>query len=110
MKVNCMVTSWILNSMAKEIIEAFIYATSIKNLRDELAHKLEQNNGPFCILLRGRFPYSIKKTYMWWHILQNWRGFRMSMPHFISICSCGASKELVEIENKETCSISYRTQ
>lgn len=36
-KVDCMVTSWILNLISKDIVEAFLYANSAKELWDNTA-------------------------------------------------------------------------
>lgn len=35
-KVDCMVISWLLNSMSKEIVDAFIYANSAKEFWDDI--------------------------------------------------------------------------
>lgn len=36
-RVNYMVTSWILNSISKEIVDGFLYTTTAKELWDEIA-------------------------------------------------------------------------
>lgn len=45
-RVNYMVTSWILNSISKEIVEAFLYTTSTRELRKELKERFGESNGP----------------------------------------------------------------
>ena len=45
-RVDYMVTSWILNSIAKDIVEAFIYTTSAKELWEEIAERFGESNGP----------------------------------------------------------------
>lgn len=43
--VDCMVTSWILNSTSKEIVDAFLYATSAGDLWLELEERFGESNG-----------------------------------------------------------------
>lgn len=41
-----MVRSWILNSIAKDIVEAFLYVKTTKELSDELKERFGECNGP----------------------------------------------------------------
>ncbi|KAJ0080526.1 hypothetical protein Patl1_23378 [Pistacia atlantica] len=41
-----MVTSWILNSILREIVKAFLYTTSTKDLWKELEERFSEYNGP----------------------------------------------------------------
>lgn len=41
-----MVTSWIINSMTKEIVETFIYCTLARKLWLELEEQFGESNGP----------------------------------------------------------------
>ncbi|KAK6164755.1 hypothetical protein DH2020_001619 [Rehmannia glutinosa] len=45
-KADCMVISWILNSISRDIVDAFIYANSAKELWDDLAQRFGECNGP----------------------------------------------------------------
>lgn len=45
-KTDCLVTSWILNSMTKEFAEAFLYTTSVRSLWKELEDMFGGSNGP----------------------------------------------------------------
>uniref|UniRef100_A0A2C9VDI3 Retrotransposon Copia-like N-terminal domain-containing protein n=1 Tax=Manihot esculenta TaxID=3983 RepID=A0A2C9VDI3_MANES len=45
-KVDSMVISWILNSISKEILEAFLYTTTSHELWEELAQCFRGSNGP----------------------------------------------------------------
>ncbi|XP_058004034.1 uncharacterized protein LOC131180686 [Hevea brasiliensis] len=45
-RVDCMVISWILNSISKELVEYFIYTPSAKDLWNELEQRFGVNNGP----------------------------------------------------------------
>lgn len=42
-----MVTSWILNSIAKDIVEAFLYSSNAMELWDELQEMFGQKSAPF---------------------------------------------------------------
>lgn len=46
LKVDCMVRSWILNSIAKDIVEAFLYVNTAKDLWDEIKERFGECNGP----------------------------------------------------------------
>ncbi|KAK4386152.1 hypothetical protein Sango_2485800 [Sesamum angolense] len=45
-RVDCMVFSWLLNSLSKEIAEAFLYATSTQDFWQELESRFGDSNGP----------------------------------------------------------------
>ncbi|XP_010260173.1 PREDICTED: uncharacterized protein LOC104599359 [Nelumbo nucifera] len=45
-RVDCMVTSWILNSISKDIVDAFLYSTSARDLWLELEERFGDSNGP----------------------------------------------------------------
>lgn len=46
LKVDCMVRSWILNSISKDIVETFLYVNTAKELWDELKERFGEINGP----------------------------------------------------------------
>ncbi|KAL2228667.1 UNVERIFIED_CONTAM: hypothetical protein Sindi_1846900, partial [Sesamum indicum] len=45
-KVDSMVTSWILNSISRDIVESFMYTKTSKELWTELENRYGQSNGP----------------------------------------------------------------
>lgn len=45
-KVDCLVRSWILNSITKDIVEAFLYVDTARELWDELKERFDECNGP----------------------------------------------------------------
>lgn len=49
---DCMVRSWLLNLTSKEIVEAFIYTMSAKDLWEELKERYGECNGPLLYQLR----------------------------------------------------------
>lgn len=50
-----MVRSCILNSIVKDIIEAFLYVNTVKELWDELKERFRECNGPYCTKFREKF-------------------------------------------------------
>lgn len=44
--VDEMVTSWIINSMSKNIVETFVYCSSTRNFWLELEEQFRESNGP----------------------------------------------------------------
>lgn len=45
-RVDCMVISWILNAISKDLVEAFLYATSARELWTEIEQRFGESNGP----------------------------------------------------------------
>lgn len=52
--VDYMVTSWILNSIAEDFVEAFLYTTPARDLRKELKERFGESNGPFIVSITKR--------------------------------------------------------
>ncbi|KAL0298753.1 UNVERIFIED_CONTAM: hypothetical protein Sradi_6535100, partial [Sesamum radiatum] len=46
MRVDCMVTSWLLNSISKDIVDAFLYSASAHDLWAELEQRFGKCNDP----------------------------------------------------------------
>lgn len=51
-RVDYMVTSWILNSIAEDFVEAFLYTTPARELRKELKERFGESNGPLLYQLQ----------------------------------------------------------
>ncbi|KAJ0089079.1 hypothetical protein Patl1_33171 [Pistacia atlantica] len=88
-RVDCMVTSWILNSISREIVEAFLYTTSAKDLWKELEERFGECNGPLLYQIQrdiSSYYTKLKKL---------WDELTCLMP--IPQCSCGATKSVAEI-------------
>ncbi|XP_011101723.1 uncharacterized protein LOC105179789 [Sesamum indicum] len=45
-RTYCMVSSWILNSISKEVVESFMYTNTSRDLWVELENRFGQSNGP----------------------------------------------------------------
>ncbi|XP_038888312.1 uncharacterized protein LOC120078158 [Benincasa hispida] len=49
---NDVITSWIINSVSKEIAVSLVYRGSVKEIWDELKERYHQSNGPHIYQLR----------------------------------------------------------
>lgn len=98
-RVDCMVRSWILNSISKEIVDAFIYTTSARDLWIELEERYGECNGPLLYQLQREISsstqgsLSIEKYFT--KLKKLWDEIACLMP--IPICSCGAAKEVSDL-------------
>ncbi|XP_048232870.1 uncharacterized protein LOC125370624 [Ricinus communis] len=81
-RVNYMVTSWILNSISKEIVDGFLYTTTAKELWDEIAERYGESNGPLLYQLQREISSD---------------EFACLLP--LPACSCGASKAVSDLHS-----------
>ncbi|KAL0445015.1 UNVERIFIED_CONTAM: Retrovirus-related Pol polyprotein from transposon RE1 [Sesamum latifolium] len=94
-----MVVSWLLNSISKDIAEAFLYTTSARDLWKELKARFGEGNSPMLYeiqreiasLTQGEMTisgYYTKLKKLW-----------DELAHFTTLpkCSCGASKALSDL-------------
>ncbi|KAL0320386.1 UNVERIFIED_CONTAM: hypothetical protein Sradi_5300100 [Sesamum radiatum] len=98
-RVDCMVVSWLLNSISKEIAEAFLFATSAQVLWPELESRFGDSNGPMMYesqreiasITQGDLSISAYYT----KLKKLWD----ELAHFTTLpqCSCGASKALADL-------------
>ncbi|KAL0341715.1 UNVERIFIED_CONTAM: hypothetical protein Scaly_1834100 [Sesamum calycinum] len=58
---DCMVTSWILNSISKEIVETFLYVNSARELWTELETHFGECNGPLVYQIQREIALHPKK-------------------------------------------------
>ncbi|XP_022859081.1 uncharacterized protein LOC111379875, partial [Olea europaea var. sylvestris] len=95
-RVDCMVRSWTLNSISKEIVEAFIFTTSAKELWDELNERYGECNGPLLYQLQREISsmtqgsMTVEKYFT--NLKKLWDEIACLMPS--PVCTCGAAKEV----------------
>ena len=100
-RVNYMVTSWILNSISKDIVESFLYLTSAKELWDEIAERYGESNGPLLYQIQRDIASitqgndSVARYYTRLKCL--WDEFNCLMP--LPSCSCGAAKAIIDLHS-----------
>ncbi|CAA0841724.1 Unknown protein, partial [Striga hermonthica] len=97
-KVESMVISWLLNSISRDIVEAFIYVKSSKELWDELAERYGESNGPLKYQLRKEIATfaqgtaSVTVYYTKLKCLWDEYASLVSLPE----CTCGLGKKMSE--------------
>ncbi|KAK9167857.1 hypothetical protein Scep_003048 [Stephania cephalantha] len=102
-KVDYMVTSWILNSISKEIVEVFLYISSSYTLWQELQERYGECNGPLlyqfkreiCSINQGGLTISIYYT----KLKKLWDEVVCLAP--IPTCKCGASSKIVVLDSND---------
>jgi len=60
-RCNYVVALWILNTISKELLEAFLYTTTVRELWIEIAERFGESNGPRFIKFRDKLPLFHKK-------------------------------------------------
>ncbi|KAK4381633.1 hypothetical protein Sango_2948400 [Sesamum angolense] len=97
-RADYMVTSWVLNSISKDIVESFLYTSTTKELWEELEARFGESNGPQIYQIRreiasvGQGSLSISAYFS--KIKKLWDELACLAP--TTTCSCGASKEMAE--------------
>ncbi|XP_021624990.1 uncharacterized protein LOC110624181 [Manihot esculenta] len=97
-----MVTSWILNSISKELVDGFIYTTSARDLWLEICERFGECNGPMIYELHRKISlmsqenapvavYFTKLKRLWDEL-----GCMETLP----TCTCGASRAIAKITNR----------
>lgn len=98
-----MVISWILNTISKDIAEAFIYATSAKDLWDELQKCFGQTNGPLIFQLKREISSFIQGNRFvmvyFTKLKKIWDELSCLRP--FSACDCGASKVIISLDSDD---------
>ncbi|KAL0308590.1 UNVERIFIED_CONTAM: hypothetical protein Sradi_5801300 [Sesamum radiatum] len=81
-RVDCMILSWLLNSISKDIAEAFLYTTSAHELWKELETRFGDSNGPML--------YDVQK-----------RITSLTQAHLNPLpkCTCGSSKAMADMNS-----------
>ncbi|KAL0417202.1 UNVERIFIED_CONTAM: hypothetical protein Slati_3552100 [Sesamum latifolium] len=93
-RVDCMVVSWLLSSISKDIVEAFLYTTSAHELWKELETRFGDSNGPMLYdvqkritsLAQGEMSISTYFT----KLKKMWDELAHINP--LPKCTCGSSK------------------
>ncbi|KAL0353610.1 UNVERIFIED_CONTAM: hypothetical protein Sangu_0942300 [Sesamum angustifolium] len=103
-RVDSMVTTWILNSISKDIVEAFMYTKSSRNLWLDLEQRYGECNGPqlyqlqreICSMTQGTAPLSSYFTNITklWDEMSELKPVPQCTCHG---CTCGASKAMTDM-------------
>lgn len=98
-----MVISWILNYISKDIVEAFLYANTAKELWDEIAERYGECNGPLLYQLQREIinlsQGNTSVVIYYTKLKKLWDEYRsmVSQP----ACACGANKSIAEKDMNE---------
>ncbi|KAL0371767.1 UNVERIFIED_CONTAM: hypothetical protein Scaly_0858300 [Sesamum calycinum] len=98
-RTDCMVTSWILNSISKEIVESFLYINSARELWMELEAYFGESNKPMIYQIQREIAsvsqgnLSVSEYYP--KLKRLWDELTCLKP--MLQCECGASKIMAEM-------------
>ncbi|KAL0426863.1 UNVERIFIED_CONTAM: hypothetical protein Slati_2861100, partial [Sesamum latifolium] len=105
-RVDSMVTSWILNAMTKKVSKAFLYAKSSRQLWLDLEERYGENNGPLVYQLRRAIASVTQGTSTVVDYFNNltalWDELECLMPTktcTCGLCVCGFTKTTAEEDN-----------
>ncbi|XP_073112179.1 uncharacterized protein [Elaeis guineensis] len=102
-RVDSMVLSWILNSISKDLVEAFLYVTTVCELWNELEQRFGESNGPLLYQIRPEISSfsqeNISVMVYFTKLKKLWDELSCLMN--FSICTCGAAKTVASIENED---------
>ncbi|KAL2249557.1 UNVERIFIED_CONTAM: Retrovirus-related Pol polyprotein from transposon RE2 [Sesamum indicum] len=95
-RVNCMVVSWLLSSMNKEIAEAFIYTTSAQDLWEQVEARFGESNGPMLYDIQKKISSSVQGDRTVSEYFTKLKKLWDELAHLdpLPTCSCGASKAM----------------
>ncbi|KAJ8763880.1 hypothetical protein K2173_003662 [Erythroxylum novogranatense] len=96
-RTDYMVRSWILNSMSKDIVEAFIYTNSAHELWSDLVERFGESNGPLLYHLQRQISAASQGTMSvakyFTSLKKLWDELWCLMP--IPQCTCGAATQCI---------------
>ncbi|KAL0311653.1 UNVERIFIED_CONTAM: hypothetical protein Scaly_2920200 [Sesamum calycinum] len=97
-RADCMVTSWLLNSISKDIVESYLYASIARELWEELEAIFRESNGPQIYQIRREIASVVQGNLSisayFSKIKRLWDELACLVP--TATCSCGASREIAE--------------
>ncbi|KAK9104685.1 hypothetical protein Scep_021529 [Stephania cephalantha] len=102
-KVDYMATSWILNYISKEIVEAFLYTSSSFDLWNELKERCRECNGPLFYQLKrdissiSQGDFSVSQYYTKLNKLWDELSCLVHLPS----CECGAAAKIAALESND---------
>ena len=98
-RIDCMVLSWILNSMMKVIAETFVYADSARALWKDVEDRFGESNAPLIYQIQKEISTTIQGnmsvTHYYSKIKKLWDELNSLEP--LPACDCGAVRSISEI-------------
>ncbi|KAL2248611.1 UNVERIFIED_CONTAM: Retrovirus-related Pol polyprotein from transposon RE1 [Sesamum indicum] len=100
-RTDSTVTSWILNSISRDIVESFMYTNSSRELWVELENRFGQSNGPLEFRLKKKLGVlsqgSLTVSAYFSRLKKLWD--ELSSITYTPKCTCGAAKESADINS-----------
>ncbi|XP_012065914.1 uncharacterized protein LOC105629006 [Jatropha curcas] len=97
-----MVTSWILNVISKDLVEAFLYTTTAHELWSEIKERLGESDGPLIYQIQRKIASISQEndsvSVYYTKLKKLWDELASIDP--LPACTCGASKAIVDIINR----------
>lgn len=98
LRVDCVVRSWILNFIDKEIVEAFLYVNTARELWEELRERYGECNGPLLYQIQREISTVTQGGMMvpqyYTKLKKLWDELTCLTP--VPECSCGGAKAISE--------------
>lgn len=98
-KADCMVRYWILNSISKDIVEAFLYVNTARELWEELKERFGECNGPLLYQIQREITTvtqgGMTLTQYYTKLKKCWD--ELNCLTLVPECSCGATKAMTEM-------------
>ncbi|KAL0390458.1 UNVERIFIED_CONTAM: Retrovirus-related Pol polyprotein from transposon RE2 [Sesamum calycinum] len=114
-RVDSMVTSWILNAVTKKISRGFLYTKSSRQLWLDLEERYGENNGPLVYQLQRAIASITQGTLSIVEYFNNltalWDELECLKPPKVctcGLCTCGVTKVTTEEDNLTKCGLHTR--
>ncbi|KAK6115405.1 hypothetical protein DH2020_007674 [Rehmannia glutinosa] len=99
-KIDYMLYSWILNSLSRDLVDAFLYADSAQALWEEIEQRYGQSNGPLLFQLQKEIATVQQGTNTvaayFTKLKRLWDEYASLVP--LPPCTCGSSKLLADLD------------
>ncbi|KAL0411791.1 UNVERIFIED_CONTAM: hypothetical protein Slati_3768800 [Sesamum latifolium] len=98
-RADCLVFSWLLNSISKDIVESFRYINTARELWLELEARYGTSNGPMIYQLQREIASATQGTLTVLAYFGKLKKLSDELSCLVSIpsCRCGASKETADL-------------
>ncbi|XP_057994403.1 uncharacterized protein LOC131174666 [Hevea brasiliensis] len=101
--VDSMVLSWILNTISKDIIDAFLYVTFVQELWNELKQRFGGSNGPMLYQIKweiNSFSQANLPLMVYFTKVNKLRD-ELSCLRKFPVCTCSVAKVVADIEEED---------
>ncbi|XP_058003885.1 uncharacterized protein LOC131180568 [Hevea brasiliensis] len=102
-RCDYMVTSWLRNSIARELVRGFLYNTTVKELWDEIAERFSDSNRPMIYQIKRKMASisqeNLSVTNYYSKLKQLWD--ELASIEALPPCTCGSMKLANDILNKD---------